>query len=124
LSAPVAPLEPRRGDAVHRLARSGTTVGPSTFGAATAALAVAADGLVATIDSSGSLWTTPPSGATPDEPVLADAAVASAGFAPGESAMVIVVDAEDGIGRLELLDLDSGERSPLAPDGARPRWLP
>jgi hypothetical protein len=38
--------------------------------------------------------------------------------------MVIVVDAEDGVGRVELLDLDSGERSLLAPDGSRPRRLP
>jgi hypothetical protein len=123
-SAPVDPLESRGGDAVHRLARSGTTVGPSTFGPATAALAVVADGRVAYIDGSGSLWTVPMSGAAPDEPVLAGAAVVAAGFAPGEAAMVIVVDAEDGIGRLELLDLDTGTRTPLAPDGSRPRWLP
>ena len=38
--------------------------------------------------------------------------------------MVVVLDAEDGSGRLELVDLDTGERTPLAPDGSRPRWLP
>jgi hypothetical protein len=38
--------------------------------------------------------------------------------------MVVVVDAGEGTGRLELVDLDTGERSPLAPDGSRPRWLP
>jgi len=123
-SAPVAPLEPGRGDAVHRLARSGTTIGQSTFGPATAALGVDGDGLVAYTDSSGALWTVSLSGVAPDEPVIDDTAVAAAGFAPGEAAMVVVVDAVEGTGRLELVDLDTGERTPLAPDGSRPRWLP
>jgi hypothetical protein len=57
-------------------------------------------------------------------PVIDDAVVAAAGFAPGEAAMVVVVDAEEGTGRLDLVDLGTGERSPLAPDGSRPRWLP
>ena len=122
-SAPVAPLEPRRGDAVHRLARSGTQVGPSAFGPGTAALAVSADGLVAYADQDGSLWIGELGGAA-GEQILGDVALASAAFAPGEPAMVIVVDAEDGTGRLELLDLEGGSRSPLAPAGSRPRWLP
>ena len=123
-SAPVAPLQTRLGDAVHFLARSGTTIGPSTFGAATAALAVDGDGLLAYVDGSGALWTVPASGVASDVPIIDDAVVAAAGFAPGESAMVVVVDAGEGTGRLELVDLDTGERSPLAPDGSRPRWLP
>ena len=123
-SAPLAPLEPGRGDAVHRLARSGTSVGQSTFGPATAALAVDADGLVAYTDSGGALWAVPLSGVAPEAPIIDDAVVAAAGFAPGDAAIVVVLDVEDGIGRLEQVDLDTGERTPLAPDGSRPRWLP
>jgi hypothetical protein len=38
--------------------------------------------------------------------------------------MVIVVADEGAVGSVELLDLESGDRTPVAPDGASPRWLP
>ena len=37
---------------------------------------------------------------------------------------VVVVDVEDGVGSVELLDLETGRRTMLAPDGSHPRWLP
>jgi hypothetical protein len=36
----------------------------------------------------------------------------------------VVAGAEDYPGALELLDLGSGRRSPLAPEGWLPHWLP
>ena len=122
-SALVAPLEPEGLGAVYSLARSGTEVGPSPFGHGTTALAVGADGLVAFVDTDGSLWVRSLQGLA-GERLLDRAGIAAAGFAPGESALVIVVDSENGVGRLEVLDIDTGNRSPLAPDGSRPRWLP
>ena len=120
---PVVPLEPERLDAVYRLGRSSATVGPASFGPGTTALAVGAAGQIAYVDADGFLWASELPKPTSDEPILADT-IAGASFAPGEPAIVVVADAADGVGRLELLDLDSGARSPLAPDGARPRWLP
>jgi hypothetical protein len=92
-------------------------------------LAVDRVGRVAYLDRGGHLLVSE----APDErgdPVegMEDVTVASAAFATGEDAMAIVVvplDDPDGTsGTLEHLDLDSGERTILAPDGAHPRWLP
>ena len=56
--------------------------------------------------------------------LVEDDRVVAAAFAPGEASLAIVL-AEDGrVGSLELIDIESGERTPLAPDAAAPRWLP
>ena len=120
VEAPVLPLEPDADDAVYRLSRSGTTATETALGAGWRVLGIAGDGTIAWADPDGALGTTT-SLDDAGEPLLDDREVAAAAFAPGEAAMVIVAGDR---GQLELLDLDSGERSTLAPQGARPRWVP
>ncbi len=120
VEAPVLPLAPSSEDAVFRLGRSGTTVTETALEAGWRVLGIAADGTIAWAAPDGALGTTA-NAAEVGEPLLDDLDVAAAAFAPGEAAMVIVTGDR---GLVELLDLDSGERSILAPQGARPRWVP
>jgi Bacterial Ig-like domain/WD40-like Beta Propeller Repeat len=127
----VLPLGGRPWEAVEvgLMNRSGTTLAETEIGAGASVLAVDRVGRVAYLDRDGHLMLAD----APDErgdPVegVEDVTVASAAFATGEDAMAIVVvplDDPDGTsGTLEHLDLESGERTLLAPNGARPRWLP
>ncbi len=122
--APLPPLQPGDEDAVHRLGRFGTRVTETAFGPGWQVLAVATDGTIAYATDRGWL------GFTANEDELGDPAsvdggrVVAGAFAPGESAMVIAVENEADVARLELVDLDTDRRTPLAPDGAAPRWLP
>jgi hypothetical protein len=118
---PVAPLEPGGEDGVHVLSRSGTEVGPSHLGPGWAALAVAFDGLIASVDADGSLAL---HGADDSELVLRGAGVVSAAFAPGEFTMALAIGDPGGIGRIESYVISTDDRSPLTLDGARPQWLP
>ena len=120
VEAPVLPLEPGAADAVHRLGRSGTTVTETAFEPGWRLLGIAADGTIAWVDPDGALGTTTDP-ADVGEPLLDDLEVAAGALAPGEAAMVIVTGDR---GQLELLDLESRDRSILAPQGARPRWVP
>ena len=120
VEAPVLPLEPAADDAVFRLGRSGTTATETALDAGWRLLGIAADGTIAWADPDGALGTTT-SVDDAGEALLDDVEVAAAAFAPGEAAMVIVAGDR---GQLELLDLDSGRRSTLAPQGSRPRWVP
>ena len=122
--APVLPLDPGPRDDVFRVARSGTSVNETPFGNGSEPMAVAADGTIAFVDANGALRLTDLPNSSSDPPVLAGDRVAAAGFAPGEPAMVIVIAAEGERGSIELLDLETRRRTPLAPDGSRPRWLP
>ena len=124
LEAPPGPLEPGDDAAVYRLARSGTNAGETDLGRGWRILAVAADGSVAFTDPRGWLGVSATIDAAGDTTLVRGESVAAAAFAPSEAAMVIVVDADDGDGRLELFDLDSRRRAVLAPDGSHPRWLP
>lgn len=125
LVAPVEPLMPGDADAVHRLARSGISTRETALGPGSRVLAVAGEGSIAYGTDQGWL------GVTPDEddaggPFLVDnARVIAAAFAPGEEAMVIVV-ADEGAtaGRIERLDLATGDRTVLTTMGWLPRWLP
>jgi len=124
LDAPVGPLEPADGSAVHRLGRSGTAAGETELGRGWRVLAVAADGSVAFTDPRGWLGVSPTIDAPGDTTLVRGESVRAAAFAPSEAAMVIVVAADEADGSLELLDLDTGRRTVLAPDGSHPRWLP
>jgi hypothetical protein len=124
LEVPAGPLTPEAGAGVYRLTRSGTTPADSQLPRGWHVIAVAADGTIAYVDGQGRLGTASELAAATDPDLVRDAAVAAGAFAPGEAAMVIVVDVEDGVGSVELLDLETGRRTMLAPDGSHPRWLP
>lgn len=124
LEIPAAPLEPDAADGVHRLSRSGTTTSETPLERGWRVIAVAPDGTLGYTDSLGRLGTAASLGAAGIPSLVEDGRVVAAAFEPGEASMVIVVAAEGSVGSLELLDLESGERTPLAPDGAAPRWLP
>lgn len=124
LEPPVAPLEPVPGDEVVRWPTSTATLRPTTFGDGARLLAVAADGRIAYVDAEGSLYVTDRVGTASEDPVVDDGSVRGAAFAPGEPAMVVVIGEDDARASVELLELDGGRRTPLALDGAKPRWLP
>jgi hypothetical protein len=104
-------------------------MGSTQLGDGVAVLAVDRTGRVAYIDADGVLHLGD-GAADRGAPVdgAGDVTVASAAFAAGEDALVVVVvplDDPDGIvGTVEHVDLESGERTTLAREGARPRWLP
>ena len=122
--APVVPLAAGPDDSVHRLARSGTTVVELRFGTGSVALGVGPDGSIAFADPDGLLRIAETVNASPVGAALTDDPVAAAAFAPGEPTAAVVFVDEGGVGSVELVDLASGERTPLAPNGAIPRWLP
>jgi len=124
LEIPAGPLEPDAADGVHRLARSGVSSSETPLERGWRVIAVAADGTVAYTDALGRLGTTTSLASTGIPTLVGDDRVVAAAFAPGEASMVIVVADEGAVGSLELLDLESGDRTPVAPDGASPRWLP
>jgi hypothetical protein len=124
LDIPAAPLEPAGTDAVHRLARSGVATSETALASGWRVIARAADGRLAYTDSLGRLGTAATIGSAGIPTLVEDDRVVAAAFAPGEASMVIVVAEEGSVGSVELLDLESGDRTPLAPDGASPRWLP
>jgi hypothetical protein len=124
-SVPISPLEPSDDDAVFRLARSGTSTGETALETGWRVVAVATDGTIAYATDAGRLGITTGLDEAGEQDVVEDARVTDAAFAPSADAMVIVVaGAEDDPGALELLDLGSGRRSPLAPEGWLPHWLP
>ena len=124
IDAPVGPLEGGAADSVHRFARSGTATVPLGVGIGAVALAVGPDGSLAFTDPDGLLRIaeTPPD--APDAAALTDEPVVAAAVAPSEPATVVVFATDADVGSVELVDLAGGERTPLAPDGAAPRWLP
>ena len=122
--APVLPLDPGGRDDVFRLARSGTSVNETPLGVGSEPMAVGADGTIAYVDSDGALRLTDLANSASGPRVLADERVAAAAFAPGEPTMVIVIAAEGERGSIELFEIETRRRTPLAPDGSRPRWLP
>ena len=122
--APVGPLVGGAADSVHRLARSGTTTVDFGLGAGAMALGVGPDGAIAYADPGGLLRIAESLGDAPAVEALTDEPVAAAAIAPGEPAAVAVFADTGDVGSVELVDLADGERTPLAPDGAGPRWLP
>jgi hypothetical protein len=122
--APIEPLSPRNDHGVGLLYRSGLRVQDAPFGGGTTVLAVSTDGRVAYLDASGELAL---SDAFDREGDRVDGVegerIEEAAFAPGETAMVVVVlDGDER--RIERLDFVTGERSRLTDAGWRPRWLP
>ncbi len=121
---PVAPLVGGAADTVHRLARSGTTTVDLGLGAGAMVLGVGPDGSIAYADSARLLWIAESLSALASADVLTDEPVAAAAIAPSEPAAVVVFADTADVGSVELVELDDGDRTPLAPDGAGPRWLP
>jgi Bacterial Ig-like domain/WD40-like Beta Propeller Repeat len=123
-TAPIAPLTSGPTDSVHRLMRSGTVIGELGFGVGSVVLDVALDGRLLYADRSGGLRIAETPTEAPVGAALAAGPVVAAAFAPSEPAAVGVFAAADASGSVERVDLDDGERTPLAPSGAEPRWLP
>ena len=121
---PVATLFGGAGDSVHRLARSGTTTIDLGVGAGATVLGVGPDGSIAFAGPDGLLRIAESPGEMPSAEALAEEPVVAAAIAPSEPAAVVVFAETGDVGAVELVDLDDGERTPLAPDGASPRWLP
>ncbi|MEP7082806.1 MAG: hypothetical protein ABI841_07505, partial [Chloroflexota bacterium] len=127
----VHPMEaiPDDSVAVGLMRRSGTALAGTALAAGGALVTVDRDGRLAYLVPDGRLYVSD----GPDDPGEAapatdDERVLGAAFSTGENAMVIVVaprgEAGAGSGRLELVDLETGERTVLAPEGSRPHWLP
>jgi hypothetical protein len=126
IDVPIPPLAPDGGSAVYRLARSGTEPAETRLGPGWRLLAVALDGTIAYATDEGWLGTAASVDAVRLPSLIRDATVLDAAFAPGEAAMVVVLGEtpDDRFGRVERIDLETGRRTTLAPDGSRPRWLP
>ncbi|MCA1587529.1 MAG: hypothetical protein LC744_02315, partial [Chloroflexi bacterium] len=119
----VHPMEPEPPDemAIGGVSRSGVSLAPTDFGrdpGATLA-GIDRDGRVAYLAAGRLHVADGPHDEGELVPATAEETVLAAAFASGEDAMVIVV-----AGRLELLDLATGERTVLVREGSRPRWLP
>ena len=123
--APVRPLEPDNADALRWLGRSATEMRETGLPRGWRALAISADGTLAYVDDLGQLATTTDLDDVSRPARVSDDRVLGAAFAPGEDAMVIIAGAEEGAsGRLERLNLRTGRRTPLAPNGSRAGWWP
>ncbi|HEX9609696.1 MAG TPA: Ig-like domain-containing protein [Candidatus Limnocylindria bacterium] len=117
----VHPMEGQAEDlSVGLMSRSGTALGETAIGAGTTLAGIDRNGRVAYLAGGRLYLSDGPDDAGELVPATADEEVLGAAFATGEDAMVLVV----APGRLELLDLETGERTVLAPEGSRPRWLP
>ncbi len=115
--------------AVGLMSRSGTALTETAIGPGASVAGVDRGGRIAWLDVDGRLHLS--EDADDRGQVVSgarDVTVASAAFAAGEDAMVIVVvpldDPDGSFGGVEHLDLETGRRSVLTPEGARPRWLP
>ncbi len=124
LDVPVTPLAPGRADQVFRVARSGTAAAATAFGIGSRLVAVSQEGEVAYVDGLGRLHVAARSGSTSGEEVLGGEAVADAAFAPGEPALVVVLERGETDGPVERVDPASGARTEIAPRGSLPRWVP
>lgn len=124
LDVPVTPLAPGRADEVFRVARSGTAAVATAFGIGSRLVAVSQQGEVAYVDGLGALHVAARAGSTSGERLLDGEAVADAAFAPGEPALVIVLERGDAEGPIERVDPASGARTEIAPRGSLPRWVP
>ena len=129
--AAVSPLsnEVEAGTMVALMSRSGTTLQETALRRGVALAGVDRDGRLASLDASGALHLSE----GPDDrgrpvPGLDDARVIAAAFATGQEDMVVIVGSLGGAdarsGTVEVLDLETGERTIRAPQGGSPRWLP
>ncbi|MDQ2674494.1 MAG: Ig-like domain-containing protein [Chloroflexota bacterium] len=124
IEPPAGPLEPASSDSIYRVARSGVDASETPLGRGWRVIAVAPDGRLAYTDALGRLGVAPTLGSAGIPSHVEDERVVAAAFAPGDAFMALVLSEEGSVGSLELLDLESGERTHLAPDAALPRWLP
>jgi hypothetical protein len=122
--APVAPLTSGPSDSAYRLERTGTAVSELRFGVGSAVLGVGTDGRVAYADREGRLRVADNPLEAPFGPALTDHPVTAVALAPSEPAAVVAFGDVGELGAIELVDLTTGERTPLVPRGADPRWLP
>ncbi len=122
--APIPPLEPGAPDAVYRLGRSASRPTATALGPGYRVLAVAPDGTIAYATDEGALGITTSLDDLGEAPAARSGRVVAAAFAPGEATMVIEVEDVDGAGGSSSSTSTLGTRTPLVPDGSRPRWLP
>jgi hypothetical protein len=124
LEIPAGPIEPEPSHSTYRLARSGVATSETPLGRGWRVIAVAPDGRLAYTDALGRLGVARTVGSAGIPTAVDGERVVAAAFAPGDAFMAIILAPEGSVGSLELLDLESGERTLLAPDAAFPRWLP
>lgn len=127
--APVAPMSASGETEIAVVYRSGIDAEPTEFGSGARVTAVGPFGRIAYLDDDDTLRIA-------DDldtigrvvPGLDGERIGAAAFAPSVDALVIIVlrasDAIDAAGSVALLDFETGERTTLAPEGLRPRWLP
>jgi hypothetical protein len=94
------------------------------FGVGSEAFGVASDGRILYADRGGGLRIADSPNVAPAGPALTEQPVAAAAFAPSEPAVVVVFADVRMVGFVEVLDLDTGATTSLAPSGADPRWQP
>jgi hypothetical protein len=123
-AARVTPLASGSSDAVHRLSRSGTAVVELRFGVGSKAFGIASDGRILYADRDGGLRIADSPNEAPVGPALTEDPVAAAAFAPSEPAVVVVFAGDAAVGSVDVLNLENGRTTPLAPRGADPRWQP
>lgn len=119
VTAPVEPLRADAGTTIHLVPRGpGDVTRP--FGAEARLVAVGAGGQVALIED-GDLWIGAAGGST--DLLLEGVDVGSGGFAPGGTSLVIGF-VGPGVGWIEVIDVESGNRERLANRASQPRWQP
>lgn len=125
---PVGPLA-AGGDAgaeIGVFAPGSARVRPTTLGRGARLVAVAGDGRIAFVDAQGGLRIADgPTGAATVPSGMRGTRVGGGAFAPGEDAFAaVVLDDGESVGRIERVELRTGERSVLVNGASRPRWLP
>jgi hypothetical protein len=127
----VGPLEPPAESTpaavIVILEPSDGSLATSRLGGGSGVAAVASDGRIAVIGPDGRLRIADGPRLAPVEAKgLGGETVTAAAFAPGEDALVVVVTTEGdpAAGRIERVELESGDRAILSNEGSRPRWVP
>jgi len=120
-TAPVLPMRAGADDAVYAVRLRGD--GPERiFADGTEAIAVATDGRIA-YAADGGLWLGSIDGDGRGERIVDEVLIRAGGFAPGGIVLVVQV-LEPGSNRVELINVDSGNRTQMVDDARRPRWQP
>lgn len=125
VTAPVAPLDTAEPAPPGIVRRSGTELSDADLGGRVLRFVGAPDGRIGWIDAEGAVHIAPGLGASGDMPEpLSGARVSELAFGPSEGVIVVVLGAPGEGGAIERVNLESGERTRLATDGWRVRWLP
>jgi hypothetical protein len=124
-SAPVRPPESVEGSGAGIVRRSGTALQEASFAGELQRVVAAPDGRIAWLDVDGTVQV---SAGPTDAPAVPDALervrAVEMIFGPSEGVVLVVIDLPGGVGAIERVDLETGERTRLVRDGRHVRWLP